>query len=104
MSSRPNFAVMRDRWQDSLFAVLVAPGLAVAVPAGLVSTGHFISDVGEARPAKHTAASVARKTTPRTTATTTAAARSDQTVVRNVMVPRVRIVASRTGTTNVVVG
>jgi hypothetical protein len=54
---------MRDRWQDILFAVLVAAGLAVAILAGLVATGHFISDEGEARPAKHTAVSVARKTT-----------------------------------------
>ena len=79
---------MRDRWQDILFAGLVAAGLAVAVLAGLVVTGHFVSDEGEALPAKHTAASVARKTTPRTTATTTAATRSDQTVVHNVVEPR----------------
>ena len=86
---------MRDRWQDILFAGLVAAGLAVAVLAGLVVTGHFVSDEGEALPAKHTAASVARKTTPRTTASTTAATRSDQTVVQNAVEPRVQIVASR---------
>jgi hypothetical protein len=85
---------MRDRWQDILFAVLVAAGLAVAVLAGLVATGPFISDEGEARPAKQTAASVARKTTPRTSATTPAAA-TDRTVVHNVVEPRVQIVASR---------
>jgi uncharacterized protein DUF4115 len=95
VSSRPNFAVMRDRWQDILFAVLVAAGLAVAVLAGLVATGPFISDEGEVRPAKHTAASVARETTPRTSATATAATRSDRTVVHNVVEPRVQIVASR---------
>ena len=95
MSSRPNFAVMRDRWQDILFAVLVAAGLAVAVLAGLVVTGHFVSDESEALPAKHIPASVARKTTPRTTATTTVATRSDQTVVHNVVEARVQIVASR---------
>jgi hypothetical protein len=97
VGSRPNFAVMRDRRQDILFAVLVAAGLAVAVLAGLVLTGHFVSDEGEALPAKHTAASVARKTTPRAAATTNwppAATKPDQTVVHRTE-PRVQIVASR---------
>jgi RodZ C-terminal domain len=88
---------MRDRWQDILFAVLVAAALALAVLAGLVTTGHFVSDESDALPAKHTAASVARKTAPRTTATTwpPAATKSDQTVVRRAVEPRVQIVASR---------
>lgn len=97
VGTRPNFALMRDRWQDILFAVLVAAGLAVAVLAGLVLTGHFVSDEGEALPAKHTAASVARKTTPRATAATwpPAATRPDQTVVHRTVEPSVQIVATR---------
>jgi hypothetical protein len=88
---------MRDRWQDILFAVLVAAGLAVAVLAGLVLTGHFVSDEGESLPAKHTAANVARKTTPRTAATTwpPPATKPDQTVVHRTVQPRVQIVATR---------
>ena len=89
---------MRDRWQDILFAVLVAAALAVAVLAGLVVTGHFVSDESEPLPAKHIAARVARKTTPRAAATSTwppAATRPDQTVVHRGVEPRVQIVASR---------
>ena len=88
---------MRDRWQDILFAVLVAAGLAVAVLVGLVSTGHFVSDESDALPAKHTAASVARKTTPRAAATDRppAATKPDQTVVHKAVQPRVQIVATR---------
>ena len=89
---------MRDRWPDILFAVLVAAGLAVAVLVGLVSTGHFVSDESDALPAKHTAASVARKTTSRAAATTDwppAATKPDQTVVHRAAEPRVQIVATR---------
>jgi len=69
----------------------------VAVLAGLVSTGHFVGDEGEALPAKHTAASVARKTTPRAASTTwpPAATKPDQTVLHRMVQPRVQIVASR---------
>ena len=88
---------MRDRWQDVLFAVLVAAGLAVAVLAGLVLTGHFVSDEGKPLPATHTAANVARKTTPRASPTTwpPLATRPNQTVLHRTVVPRVTIVASR---------
>jgi hypothetical protein len=89
---------MRDRWQDILFALLVAAGLGVVVLAGLVLTGHFVGDEGEALPAKHTAASVARKTTPRTAVTNNwppPATKPDQTVVQTAVQPRVQIVATR---------
>jgi hypothetical protein len=88
---------MRHRWQDILFAVIVAAALAVAVLTGLVWRGHFVSDGSEALPTKHTAASVARKTTPRATAATwpPAATRPDQSVVHRPPEPRVQIVASR---------
>jgi hypothetical protein len=56
---------MRHRRQDILFVVVVAAALAMAVLAALVWRGHFVSDGSEALPAKHTAARVARKTTPR---------------------------------------
>jgi hypothetical protein len=88
---------MGQRGQDIAFAVIVAAGLAVAVLAALVATGHFVSDESEASPAKHSVASVAGKTTPRTTATTwpPAATRPDQAVVHRTVEPRVQIVATR---------
>ena len=89
---------MRDRWQDILFAVLVAAGLAVLVLSGLVLTGHFVSDEPEALPAKHTAARMARKTTPRTAVAANwppPATKPDQTVVRTAVQPRVQIAATR---------
>jgi len=83
--------------QDVAFAVIVAAGLAVAVLLGLVLTGHFVSDGSEALPAKHSAANVARKTTPMTTATTWPpdATRPNQAVVHGAVAPRVQIVATR---------
>ena len=80
-----------------VFAVLVAAALAVAVLAGLVWRGHFVSDGSEALPTKHTAASVARKTTQRATPTTwpLGATRPEQTVMHRTGMPRVQIVASR---------
>jgi hypothetical protein len=83
--------------QDIAFAVIVAVGLAVAVLLGLVLTGHFVSDGSEALPAKPSAANVARKTTPMTTATTWPpdATRPNQVVVHRAVAPRVQIVATR---------
>jgi RodZ C-terminal domain len=88
---------MRGRWHDILFAVVVAAGLAVAVLAALVWNGHFVGDESEALPTKHTAASDARETTPRATATgwPPAATKPDQTVAHGAPAPRVQIVASR---------
>jgi hypothetical protein len=88
---------MRHRRQDILFAMLAAAALAMAVLAALVWKGRFVSDGSEALPANHSAARVARKTTPRAAGTTwpPGATRPDQAVVHRVPEPRVQIVASR---------
>jgi RodZ C-terminal domain len=89
---------MRGRWQDILFAVLVAAALSVAVLAALVWRGHFVSDGSEPLPTKNLAARVAHKTTARTAATTAwppPATKPDQTVAHRTVESRVQIVASR---------
>ena len=89
---------MRQRGQDIAFAVIVAAALAVAVLAGLVWKGHFVSDGTDALPTTDVPARVARKTTARAAPDTTwppAATRPDPTVVHRTVVPRVQIVASR---------
>jgi hypothetical protein len=37
---------MRHRWEDLLFALIVAAALALAVLGALVGMGHFVSDGG----------------------------------------------------------
>jgi hypothetical protein len=78
---------MRQRWQDIVFALLVIVAAGIAVFAGLVLSGNFVSDGTEATRA------VPRSEPPLPPPTRTT--QPEQTVAQTTTVPRVQIAATR---------